>query len=273
MRVVLSLSFGQWGRKRIFSCHISWSWQCNRWSRKVTVEKADNSSDGNKHRFVNTQELQPLPVKLSVKSLLRFSVRCSQRRPQPSPGPVITSSESPLTGVLHSQNAYHASNEQFVFRLSCRKRSLSLNLIIQVLSIAVEQVIFIEFEFCMIDVLTASVSLTNQYWEGRRRIDVNHTSQLESFTYLSGAGSGSVPFPDFCVIQNGCRKNFFFLCDVFGFYAESSESFIHVKLWSLLKPPLFFLFVSRLIRKTNADRFRRFDDILSSLSRSWRKFT
>ena len=31
--------------------------------------------------------------------------------------------------------------------------------------------------------------------------------------------------------------------------------------------------VFELIRKTNADRFRRFDDILSSLSRNWRKFT
>ena len=31
--------------------------------------------------------------------------------------------------------------------------------------------------------------------------------------------------------------------------------------------------VVELIRKTNADRFRRFDDILSSLSRKWRKFT
>ena len=247
MRVVLSLSFGQWGRKRIFSCHISWSWQCNRWSRKVTVEKADNSSHGNKHRFVNSQELQPLPVKLSVKSLLRFSVRCSQRRPQPSPGPVITSSESPLTWVLHSQNAYHASNEQFVSRLSCRKRSLSLNLIIQVLSFAVEQVIFIEFEFCMIDVLTASVSLTNQYWEGRRRIDVNHTSQLESFTYLSGAGSGSVPFPDFCVIQNARGVEFFSF--VFGFYAEILKQRVVYsrEVMELAKATTFFLVCLKIV--------------------------
>jgi len=51
-----------------------------------------------------------------------------------------------------------------------------------------------------------------------RNISLLCSSQLESFTYLSGAGSGSVPFPDFCVIQNGCRKNFFSF--VFGFYAE-----------------------------------------------------
>ena len=37
-------------------------------------------------------------------------------------------------------------------------------------------------------------------------------------------------------------------------------------------PDLLFRMVTLLIRKTNADRFRRFDDILSSLSRKWRKF-
>ena len=42
-----------------------------------TVEKADTSTEVNKQRFVNeTQELQRSPVKLSVKGLFRYPVKC-----------------------------------------------------------------------------------------------------------------------------------------------------------------------------------------------------
>ena len=136
MRVVLSLSFGQWGRKRIFSCHISWSWQCNRWSRKVTVEKADNSSHGNKHRFVNTQELQPLPVKLSVKSLLDWLLDClifSKVLLTKTSAVARSCSYYKLRKSSHWSSSYTrclsvfripaTSNEQFVFQLSWWKHA------------------------------------------------------------------------------------------------------------------------------------------------------
>ena len=43
----------------------------------VTVEKANRSTEVNKHRFVKkTQELQHSPVKLSVKGLFRYPVKC-----------------------------------------------------------------------------------------------------------------------------------------------------------------------------------------------------
>ena len=43
----------------------------------VTVEKANRSTEINKHRFVKkTQELQRSPVKLPVKGLFRYPVKC-----------------------------------------------------------------------------------------------------------------------------------------------------------------------------------------------------
>ena len=87
----------------------------------ATVEKADRSTELNKHRFVNkSYNAHPSSYLLEACSYTLSSAL--NERPQPSLSPaIITSSESPHAGVLHSLNAQKffripaASNEQFVF--------------------------------------------------------------------------------------------------------------------------------------------------------------
>ena len=69
----------------------------------VTVEKADRSTEVNKHRFVN---YSAHPSSYQFKTCSDILSSALNERPQPSPSrAIITSSESPLADVLHSQNA------------------------------------------------------------------------------------------------------------------------------------------------------------------------
>ena len=57
--------------------------------------------------------------------------------------------------------------------------------------------------------------------EGRRRVDVNHTSQLESFIHLSGSGSGSGSDSSFRLFHTpDCLELFTFWKDAFRSYCE-----------------------------------------------------
>lgn len=59
----------------------------------VTAEEADKRTEANEHRFVNQpQEPERSSVKVRVKGLLRYPIKCVDGRPQPSHGPAVITS-------------------------------------------------------------------------------------------------------------------------------------------------------------------------------------
>ena len=76
----------------------------------VTVEKADISTEVNKHRFVN---YSAHPSSYELKAYSDILSSALNKRPQPSPGPaILTISESPLVEVLNSLNTLQNSSRK-----------------------------------------------------------------------------------------------------------------------------------------------------------------
>ena len=120
---------------------------------KVTNDKAEKSTQVNKHRFVNqTPELRRSPVKLSVKGLLRYPVKCFKWK---TSAVARSCSYYKLRKPSRWRSSFTkcpavfpisaTSNDQLDFRLSCRKSAgfhgqqfgrFSRNLIIKILFFA-----------------------------------------------------------------------------------------------------------------------------------------